>query len=60
LPAFTVLQIWKNTLVTKKGWRDGGMASVVKNTGCSYKGPALDSERLFGPSQPSVTQFQGF
>jgi len=33
------------------GWRDG---SVIKNTGCSSRGPEFNSQHPRGDSQPSV------
>ena len=38
------------------GWRDG---SVIKNTGCSCRGPRFSSQHPHGGSQPSVTPAPG-
>jgi hypothetical protein len=33
------------------GWRDG---SAVKNTDCFFRDPELNSQQLYGGSQPSI------
>jgi hypothetical protein len=38
------------------GWRDG---SVVKNTGCSFRGSEFNSQHPHGGSQPSVMGSSG-
>lgn len=37
-------------------WRDG---SVVKSTGCSFRGHRFDSQQCYGGSQSSVTRGPG-
>lgn len=44
-------------LKIRSGWGD---SSAVNSTGCSYKGPALDSQNPHADSQPSVTPYLGF
>lgn len=52
-------EIYETRLLLKmwSGWSD---SSAVNSTGCSYKGPTLDSQNPHADSQPSVTPFLGF
>jgi hypothetical protein len=40
-----------------RGWKDG---SMVKSTGCSFRGPRFNSQYSHGNLKPSVTPVPGY